>query len=60
MSTLLKKSDIVRIEIYNLLTRQVQFKDQKKPKPYSIVKTELSLSFWKLYLSFWKCPGYVL
>ena len=42
--TLLKKSKMVRIEMYNLQTRHVQFKDQKKLKTYSIVKIELSLN----------------
>ena len=42
--TLLKKSKMVRIEMYNLQTRHVQFKDQKKLKTYSIVKSELSLN----------------
>ena len=39
---------MVRIEMYNLHTRLVQFKDQKKLKTYSVVKIELSLSENKL------------
>ena len=47
ISTLLKKSKMVRIEMYNLQTRLVQFKDQKKLKT-SIVRTELFLNANKL------------
>ena len=64
---LLKKSKIVQIEMYNLQTRPVKFKDQKKLKVYSIVKIELSLNENKFNvhkyqecLSFWKCLKYVL
>ena len=39
-----QKSKMVRIEIYILQTRLVQFKDQKKLKMYLIVRTELSLN----------------
>ena len=35
---------MVRIEMYNLQTRLVQFKGQKKLKMYLIVRTELSLN----------------
>ena len=37
---LLKKSKIVQIEMYNLQTRPVKFKDQKKLKVYSITFLE--------------------
>ena len=47
ISTLPKKSKMVRIEMYNLQTRLVQFKDQKKLKT-SIVRTELFLNANKL------------
>ena len=43
---LLKKSKIVQIEMYNLQTRPVKFKDQKKLKVYSIVKKWTFLE-WK-------------
>ena len=39
-----QKSKMVRIEMYNLQTRLVQFKDQKKLKMYLIVRIELSLN----------------
>ena len=48
ISTLLKKSKMVRIEMYNLQTRLVQFKDQKKLKMYSMVKIDLFLNENKL------------
>ena len=35
---------MVRIVMYNLQTRPVQFIDQKKLKAYLIVRTELSLN----------------
>ena len=47
ISTLPKKSKMVRFEMYNLQTRLVQFKDQKKLKT-SIVRTELFLNANKL------------
>ena len=47
ISTLPKKSKMVRIEMYNLQTRLAQFKDQKKLKT-SIVRTELFLNANKL------------
>ena len=39
---------MIRIAMYNLHTRLVQFKDQKKLKTYSLVKTELSINENKL------------
>ena len=35
---------MVQNEMYNLQTRLVQFKDQKKLKIYIIVRTELSIN----------------
>ena len=35
---------MVRIEMYNLKTILIQFKDQKKLKTYLIVRIELSLN----------------
>ena len=37
-----QKSKMKRIEMYNLQTRLVKFKDQKKLKTYLIVRIELS------------------
>ena len=35
---------MVRNDMYNLLTRLVQFKDQRKAKVYIIVRIELSIN----------------
>ena len=48
---------MVRIETYNLQTRLVQFKDQKKLKMYLIVRIELSLN--ESTLKGLKCLKYV-
>ena len=39
---------MVRIEMYNLQTKLVQFKDQKKLKMYSVVKIDFFLNENKL------------
>ena len=39
-----QKSKMNRIEMYNLQTRLAQFEDQKKLKPYLIVKIKLSVN----------------
>ena len=44
ISTLLKKSKMVGIEMYNLQTRHVTFTDQEKLKTYSIVTIEMKTS----------------
>ena len=56
-----------RIEMYNLQTRFVQFKEQKKIKTYLIVRIELSVNEnalkglkYKSRLSFWTCLKYVI
>ena len=54
-----------KIEMYNLQTRLVQLKDQKKLKTYLIVRTELSVNENKVKglkyeyrLNLWTCLNY--